>query len=280
MIIYLNGDILPQENAQISASDRGLLLGDGIFETLRVYQGRIYRLDDHLDRLMASANTLGIPMPVSRIALCEALDATLEANQLAQSDASMRLTLTRGAGPRGLDLPSDPEPTLLISAAPLDQTLLPPATALISSIRRNQHSPLASIKSLNFLDNILARSEARSQGLDEALMLNTDGQLAEASAANLFIAANDSLLTPTVVDGALPGITRAVIFEISKSQAIPIQERSLSRDELLEADEAFLTNSIIEVRPLIQVEGQIIGHGGIGPLTERIQDAYRRLTAQ
>jgi len=280
MMIYLNGDILPEAQAHISPADRGLLLGDGIFETFRAYQGIIFRLDAHLDRLISGASYLRIPMQLSRTALGQALTATLKANQLSQSDAVLRLTLTRGASSRGLDLPTNPKPTTLISAAPLLKTEFPPAKALITSIRRNQHSPLAKIKSLNFLDNILARQEARSQGLDEALLLNTEGQLAEASAANLFIVSKDGLLTPTIKDGALPGITRAVIFELAKSLAISIEECSLSGDDLTQADEAFLTNSIIEVQPLIQVNEKMIGWGEIGPITERIQKAYRQLISQ
>ncbi len=277
-MIYLNGDIIPADSARISPADRGLLLGDGIFETLRAYGGRIFRLHAHLDRLIASANFLGIPIPISREALSQALDATLEANQLSQSDAALRLTLTRGAGPRGLSFPPNPKPTLLISATSLDNPHLPPAKALITSIRRNQHSPLAKIKSLNFLDNILARQEATSQGFDEALMLNSAGQLAEASAANLFIVSKACLLTPPIHDGALPGVTRAVIFELARSLAIAIKESSMGRDDVAQADEAFLTNSLIEVQPLIQVGEQIIGHGKIGPVTAQIQKSFHQLT--
>jgi len=277
MMIYLNGNILPEAEAKISPADRGLLLGDGIFETMRAYGGRIFRLEAHLDRLTSGAKYLQIPIDVSSAALSQALTATLKANQLSQSDATLRLTLTRGASSRGLGLPSNPKPTMLISAAPLHKTHFPPAKALITSIRRNQQSPLAKIKSLNFLDNILARQEATSQGFDEALLLNTEGQLAEASAANLFVFINDSVLTPPIHDGALPGVTRAVIFEIAKLLAIPIKESSLVRDDFAQADEAFLTNSIIEIQPLIQVDQQIIGSGGIGPITERILKAYRQL---
>lgn len=278
MMIYLNGDIIPADSAQISPADRGLLLGDGIFETMRAYGGRIFRLHAHVDRLIASADFLGIPIPISREALSKALDATLEANQLSQSDAALRLTLTRGAGPRGLSFPPNPKPTLLISATTLDNLHLPPAKALIASIRRNQHSPLAKIKSLNFLDNILARQEATSQGFDDALLLNSSGQLAEASAANLFIVRKACLLTPPIYDGALPGVTRAVIFELARSLAIAIKESSMGCGDVAQADEAFLTNSLIEVQPLIQVGEQSIGHGEIGPVTAQIQKSYHQLT--
>lgn len=278
MKIYLNGEILSEKQATISPSDRGLLLGDGIFETMRAYNGRIFQIDAHLNRLMASADFLQIPIALSRDALSQALAATLDANHLSESDATLRLTLTRGAGSRGLDFPPNPKPTLLISAALLLKTDFPPAKALIVNIRRNQYSPLFKIKSLNYLDNVLARHEAKSQGFDEALLCNTEGQLAEASAANLFIVKKDTLLTPPIEDGALPGVTRAIVFELASALAIPCQEKSLTLDDLAQADEAFLTNSIIEVQPLIQVGEQTIGDGKIGPITAQIQRVYHRLT--
>ena len=280
MKIYLNGNIIHADRARISPADRGLLLGDGIFETLRAYGGRIFRLDAHLDRLIDSAHLLQIPIPISRAALSQALNATLEANQLSKSDATLRLTLTRGVGPRGLSLPPNPRPTLVIAAITLDKSHSPPAKALISNIHRNQYSPLAKIKSLNFLDNMLARQEAISQGFDEALLINCSGQLAEASAANLFIVSQASIFTPPIEDGALPGVTRSVIIELAKSLMVPIRESSLDQKDVAEADEAFLTNSLIEVQPLIQVEDQIIGQGKIGTITVQIQKAFRQLTSQ
>ncbi|MBE9525270.1 MAG: aminotransferase class IV [Chloroflexi bacterium] len=276
----MNGEIIHVEDAQISPADRGLLLGDGIFETLRAYGGRIFRLDAHLDRLIASANLLQIPIPILRVALSQALTDTLEANQLSKSDAALRLTLTRGIGPRGLSLPPNPRPTLIITAILLDKPHLPPAKALITSIRRNQYSPLCKIKSLNFLDNILARQEATAKGFDEALLLNCTGQLVEASAANLFIVSQSSLLTPPINDGALPGVTRGVIIELAKSHAIPIREISLDHKDVASVDEAFLTNSLIEIQPLIQVGDQIIGQGEIGSITAQLQYAFRQLTSQ
>jgi branched-chain amino acid aminotransferase len=279
-MIYLNGQIITTSDTHIDPSDRGLLLGDGIFETMRAYQGRIFRLDDHLGRLHQGADFLGIPIPLSKDELARGLHATLEANQLSQRDASLRLTLTRGPGPRGLLPPPEPTPTILITAAPLTQTTFPPAVAIIASIRRNEHSPLANIKSLNYLDSILARQEAEIQGADEAILLNTAGNLAEASAANQFVVINGILHTPPIHDGALPGITRAVVLELAKQLGIPAQEPTLTREDLFTAQEAFLTNSLIEIRPLVQVDHHVLGNGEIGNITRQLQSAYREAVSR
>ena len=276
-MIYLNGDIIPEDRAKISPADRGLLLGDGIFETLRAYKGRIFRLDAHLERLIAGANFLQIPLPISREALSTALVSTLEANHLSRSDAVLRLTLTRGIAPRGLRTPANPKPTLLITAFSIENLNKPLAKVMIANIRRNQYSPLATIKSLNFLDNILARQEATAQGFDEALLLNCEGQVAEASAANVFIVCESKILTPQISDGALPGVTRAVILDLAESLSLTTKECSLDHADFEKADEAFLTNSLIEIQSIIQVGEQIIGHGEIGPITAKLIKALKGL---
>ncbi|OQY26527.1 MAG: hypothetical protein B6I38_11185 [Anaerolineaceae bacterium 4572_5.1] len=275
-MFYLNGKLLPDSEACISPSDRGLLLGDGLFETMRAYQGHIFRADAHLARLLAGAEFLGIDVPVGEGDLLRALSRTLEANGLAQSDASLRLTLTRGTGPRGLVPSPNARPTLLITASPLKAIVHPSATAIIASVRRNEHSPLANLKTLNFLDNVLARREAVGAGADEALMLNTAENLAEASAANLFAVFDGVLHTPPVGDGALPGVTRAVVMELSQGLDIPVVvEASLAPERLFTAQEAFLTNSLIEIQPLVIVNGRRIGEGEAGEMTRRLQDAYK-----
>jgi branched-chain amino acid aminotransferase len=275
-MIYLNGDLLPDDQTRIDPADRGFLLGDGIFETMRSYQGCIFRLGAHLDRLFSGAEFLEIPVPLTRDELARGISATLEANQLSNRGASLRLTLTRGPGPRGLNPPPRPRPTLLITAAPLTQTHFPTAKAIIANdIRRDEHSPSSRIKSLNYLDNILARRQAEQAGADEALLLNTAGHLAEASSANLFIVREGKLQTPPIGDGALPGITRSVVLELAAKLGIPAQETSITADDLPRAEEAVLTNSIIEIRPLVQVEGQWLGDGGMGEITGKLQRAYQ-----
>ncbi len=277
-MIYLNGHLLPDEQAHINPADRGFLLGDGIFETMRSYQGRIFRLDNHLDRLFSGAEFLGIPVPLLRDELARGLSATLEANQLSNRGASLRLTLTRGPGPRGLNPPPRPQPTLLITAASLSQTNFPPAKAILAKdIRRNEHSPSSKIKSLNYLDNILARRQADQAGADEALLLNTAGNLAEASTANLFIVREGTLQTPPISDGALPGVTRSVVLELAAKLGIPAEEISITHDDLQRAEEAFLTNSIIEIRPLVQVEGRWLRDGDVGEITRAFQKAYQEV---
>ncbi len=226
-MVYLNGQLHPRAEARIDPTDRGLLLGDGLFETMRADRGRIFRL-----------------------------------------------TLTRGPGPRGLLPPPDPRPTLLITASHLPSTPHPPATAHIASIRRNEHSPLSNIKSLNYLDNLIARQEALAHGADEALLLNTAGHLAEASSANLFVVTDGILHTPSLTDGALPGITRAVVLEVAAELGLPAAETSLTPLDLARADEAFLTNSLMGIRALVKVRGQPVGRGEAGPITRQVQERY------
>ena len=275
-MIYLNGKLIPDGEVCISPSDRGLLLGDGLFETMRAYKGDIFRVGAHLKRLMAGAEILGIGVPVDEEDLLRALSRTLEANGLAQSDASLRLTLTRGTGPRGLIPSPDAQSTLLITAIDLSTDTPSQVIAIIANLRRNEHSPLANLKTLNYLDNVLARKEAIEIGADEALLLNTAGNLAEASAANLFAVFDGVLHTPPLGDGALPGITRAVVLELAWGLGIPVMEVSLAPGQLFTAQEAFLTNSLIEIQPLAMVNGRRIGGGEAGEMTRCLQSAYRK----
>lgn len=275
-MIYLNGEFLSEEKACISPADRGFLLGDGLFETMRAYSGNIFRLDAHLERLLAGADFLGIRVLVGKVALRQALYRTLEENGLSQRDASLRLTLTRGIGPRGLVPSPDARPTLLITASPLNAVALSPAKAVLASVRRNEHSPLATLKTLNFLDNILARREAVAAEVEESLLLNTAGNLVEASAANFFAVFDGILRTPPLSDGALPGITRAVVMELAQNLDIPFLEASLTPKQLFGADEAFLTNSLIEIRSLVAVDGRKIGNGKAGELTLRLKATYQK----
>lgn len=272
-MIFLNGRLLRPEDARLDPADRGLLLGDGVFETLRSYRGQVPWLDRHLARLAAGAATLGIPLPA--VDLAQAVAQTLAANGLATDGAALRITLTRGPGPRGLLPPVTPAPTLLIVAQALSEAPDSGARAILATARRNEHSPLANLKSLNYLDNVLARREAAAGGADDALLLNTAGRLASASAANLFVVRQRTLITPPPTEGILPGVTRAAILEIAPDLGASAVEAPLEPAILGEAQEAFLTNSLIEVRPLIAVDGRPIGDGTLGPLTRRLRDAYR-----
>ncbi|MFG1478220.1 aminotransferase class IV [Xanthobacter sp. V4C-4] len=234
MKLYLNGALRDAADARIAPGDRGFTLGDGLFETLRVRDGRILRLDAHLARLEAGARVLGLPLP--QLDLAAVLDDTRAANGLA--DAVLRLTVTRGEGPRGVLPPAAPQPTVLVTIAPMAP---PPAAARLivaTSTRRNERSPLAGVKSLNYLDNILARQEAATAGADDAILLNTRDHVAETSIANVFAVIEGHLLTPPLADGALPGVMRAAVLALAGA------ERTLSVDDLARAEEVFLSSSL------------------------------------
>ncbi len=235
MIVWLDGRLIDGAEARIDPADRGFTLGDGLFETVLVRHGSVRRLDAHLERLRRGCDVLQLPCP--SLDLGEAMAATLAANRLA--DGVVRLTLTRGAGPRGIMPPVPSHPTLLITAGPLPPPRPPLACILAETTRRNQHSPLSRIKSLNYLDNILARQEAVRRGADEALLLNTAGLLAESTIANLFVVKRGAVLTPPVADGALPGVMRAAVLAAARGR-----DRSLTPDDLDGADEIFLSSSL------------------------------------
>lgn len=274
MIIWINGELMDEEDVRIAPNDRGFLLGDGLFETLLARQGRLAFLDAHVIRLSAGGNILGIPMPASTRHLAIACGMLLEANGLTNAPrTALRITLTRGPGPRGLLPPENPTPTLMITAS---ESPVPAATqsAILATPRRNALSPVSRLKALPYLDNLLAREEARSRGAGEALMLDTSGHLACASVANIFLWEGDRLVTPAEECGILPGITRAAVLELAERMKIEVAEDMIAPQRLARADGAFLTNSLIGLMPLSRVEGrEIPGHR----LTGRLQAAYELL---
>jgi branched-chain amino acid aminotransferase len=257
--IHLNGRLIEATAARIDPADRGLLLADGLFETLRVYDGRAFQLDAHLARLAAGAAALDLPMPSD---IAAAVTETLAANSL--REASLRITLTRGPGQRGLLPPADPSPTLLIVGHPLGET--PPAalTAHISSIRRNEHSLLSRLKSLACLDNVLALREAAAAGCDEALLLNTSGRLAGGSRSNLFLVLDGSLVTPPPSEGVLAGIARRSLMDLADEASIPVHEGPLNLADVDRASEALISNSLLEIRPLARLGARELTPGPIG----------------
>lgn len=273
-MIFLNGRLVAAGEACIDPADRGFLLGDGLFETLRSTKGRPERLDAHLARLAAGAAALGIPLPLAPRKIKSGLAETLKANKLTKNRAALRITLTRGPGPRGLLPPEAPAPTLMIVASALAAVEAEPAVAVLATMRRNEHSPLANLKTLNYLDNLLARRAAAEQGADEALLLNTAGRLASASAANLFLVRGRSLFTPPLTEGVLPGVTRAAVLELATALNLEAHETPLALDDLWRCEEAFLTNSLIGLRPLVALGGKGLGDGQPGPVTRRLAEAY------
>ncbi|WP_448204703.1 aminotransferase class IV [Azospirillum sp. sgz302134] len=259
MVVWLNGRLLPADEARIDPADRGFTLGDGLFETIRVGGGQARHLDRHLARLEASAAVLDLPIPYGVAVLAGAVADLIAARGLAEG--TLRLTLSRGVGARGVLPPAEPHPTVLMTLAPAAPPAGPVEAVIARSTRRNEHSPLSRLKTLNYLDAILARQEAAKRSAGEALLLNTAGRLAEASVANLFLVMNGHLLTPPVSEGALPGIRRALILERCGAE-----ERPVTVEDLMRADEAFLSNSL-GLRPLLSVDGRPIGFGETGPVT-------------
>jgi branched-chain amino acid aminotransferase len=274
-LVSLNGALVDEGVARIAPDDRGFTLGDGLFETMRVRHGRVFRLARHLDRLARSAQRLAIPIPPGIEA---SVNDIVRANGVV--DGGVRLTLTRGSGAPGLRPPGRPRPTLLITAYPR-----PPAPdfagfgvrAVVATGCLNERGAATGIKHTGYVESVLARLEAEAGGVEEAILLNTRGDLAEAAAANLFLVREGEMLTPDLASGALPGITRAAVLEIAEAVGLPAREQRLPRPALDRAEEAFLTSSLRGVVPLLSVDGREIGGGAAGEVTRRVAAEYRAL---
>lgn len=245
MKLFLGTGLVEEAEATVSPFDRGFTLGDGLFETLRVKGGKVLRVDAHLARLASGAGVLGMPLP--SLDLAAALAQTADTNGL--RDGVLRLTLTRGTGPRGVLPPAEPKPTLVITAAPLSPPLPAARLVIAQGTRRNDRSPLAQVKSLNYLDGILARQEAARRGADDAILLNTRDGVAETSIANLFAVIDGGLVTPPLSEGVLPGVMRAEVI------AAGAQERLLTVNDLGWANEILLT-SALGIRSVASLEGR------------------------
>lgn len=275
MWVYLIDKLVPEAEAKVSVFDQGFLYGDGLFETFRAYSGKIFALSLHLDRLAAAAKRIHIPIPPLP-QLAKQLEETLRRNDL--NDAILRLTLTRGLSISGLRPDLCETPTLVITARPFtgyDDLYAIGVSVTISTIRRV--SSLVGepcMKSLNFMDNVLARLEAHRAEVFETLFLNSEGFLAEGSISNLFWIKNGEVKTPALTTPILNGITREVLISEIKKQAIPIEEGLFPLADLLNADEAFLTNTAFEVMPLIAVEGKKVGSGQPGEMTNRCRQIF------
>ena len=272
-MVHLDGRLVAAGEARIDPADRGLLLGDGLFETLLALDGRLVDWEAHWVRLGTSAAALGIPPPADDLAA--AARETLAANGLARGRAALRLTLTRGPGARGLLPPEAPRPTVMIAASQSPEPEKAPLRAIVATTRRNRRSPLSRLKTLNYLDSVLARREAAERGADDALLLNEDGRLACATAANLFVVRGGRLLTPPPEEGVLPGIVRRVVLRLAAGQGLPAEERALSPEDLTGVEEAFVTNSLIGLRALGMLDGTPVGGGGQGPVVGVLRRAYQ-----
>ncbi len=279
MILWLNGVERSVDEPQLSPLDRGFTLADGLFETMRMTNGSVFRLDAHLDRLCIGARILGIPIPP---ALRDHVAVSARAAHAAgYAHASVRLTVTRGPAPPGLAPPPHPAPTVALAIAPLAPPGAPrPIVAAMASARRNEYALTASIKTLSYTESVLALAQAKAAGADDAIFLDTAGHVSEATASNIFAVIDDTLVTPPVGCGVLPGITRVAVLELAHALGINTMERELAEPELAMASELFLTSSIREIAPLVRIATTAIGTGRCGPVTQLVIDAYAALVAE
>jgi len=281
MKIFIDGKYLNERDAKVSVFDHGLLYGDGVFEGIRAYNGRVFKLKEHIDRLFYSAKAILLEIPMSHVQLAKATIETIRANKL--RDCYVRLVVTRGVGNLGLNPRSCKKPSVIIIAGKIQ---VYPAELYAHGMDivtvptvRNLHSALnPAIKSLNYLNNILAKIEANNAGVEEAVMLNAEGFVAECTADNLFIIKNGEVFTPPLSAGALYGITRQTVIELAQAAGLKVSEPNLTRYDLFNADECFLTGTGAEIMPVVKTDGRVIGTGKPGKLTRELVEKYHALT--
>lgn len=281
--VFLNGKLVPKEQATVSVFDHGLLYGDGIFEGIRAYNGCVFKLQEHIDRLFESAHTIMLTIPMTKKEIEEAVVKTLQANKLA--DAYIRLVVTRGTGDLGLDPRKCPQATVFIIT---DSIVLYPrefyekglSIVTVPTMRNMPETLNPSIKSLNYLNNIMAKIEAANAGSVEAIMLNNQGYVVECTGDNIFIVKKGKLITTPAYIGALEGITRNAIIALAKKRGIFCEERILTRHELFNADEMFLTGTAAEVVPVVEVDKRRIAEGKPGRITLSLLDDFHKITSE
>ncbi|MFM2242262.1 MAG: branched-chain-amino-acid transaminase [Verrucomicrobiota bacterium] len=281
MKIWLDGELVDESQAKISVFDHGLLYGDGVFEGMRFYHRRVFRLEQHIDRLIDSAKAILLNVPWSHEEICRATCETVKANGL--DDGYIRLVITRGRGELGLNPYLCPRPSMFIIASTI--TLYPEekyregmALATCATRRPAPAALMPQVKSLNYLNNVMAKVEAIQAGALEGVMLNEQGYVAECTGDNIFLIRKGLLYTPPVSDGSLDGITRQVILELAPQLGIPVVEKSITRYDIFTADEVFLTGSAAEVIPASSLDRRVIGNGAMGPWTGKFMEAFRELT--
>jgi branched-chain amino acid aminotransferase len=281
MKVYIDGGYYDEKNAKISVFDHGLLYGDGIFEGIRAYHGRVFKLREHIDRLFYSAKALLLSVPLTHEKIMRAVVETCRRNKI--RDGYVRLVVTRGVGGLGLNPNRCKQPSIIIIADKIQ--LYPPAfyerglDIITVPTVRNLHSALnPAIKSLNYLNNILAKIEANNGGCEEAVMLNAQGFVSECTGDNIFIVKGKQLLTPPLSAGALYGITRAVVMELAMEAGLTVGEPDLTRYDLFNADECFLTGTGAELIPVVKIDGRTIGTGKPGPVFQDLVERFRALT--
>jgi branched-chain amino acid aminotransferase len=279
--IFIDGKFYSEADAKVSVFDHGLLYGDGIFEGIRFYNGRVFRLEQHLDRLWKSARSICLHIPMTREEMTEALLETIRRNNL--RDGYVRLVVTRGVGNLGLNPEQCKNPSIIMIVATIalyheDFYRKGLSIVTVATRRTNPAALNPAVKSLNYLNNVMARIEANLANADEALMLNDAGNVAECTADNVFVIRQGQIFTPPITAGALQGITRSVVFEIGSEFDIKVTEAELTRHDIFVADECFLTGTAAEIVPVVKADGRIIGNGKPGPITTRIIARFREMT--
>jgi len=276
--VYLDGTFRPEADAKISVFDHGLLYGDGIFEGICVYGGRVFKLDQHLKRMYESAKTIGLTIPLTMEQFKAAIVETVRRNKM--EDGYIRPIVTRGVGKLGLNPNNCEKPTVIIipqnaESYPLLTAGRKPAKAIVSSIRRIPSFCLpASAKTLNYLNNVLAKQQANFAGVDEAIMLDWRGFVSEGTGDNLFIVRNGTLMTPPLHSSVLAGVTRQVVLELARALGISAEEHELTLHDLYNAEEAFFVSTSLEIQPLVMIDGRVIGSGVEGASTKRLRERF------
>ncbi|HEU5126281.1 MAG TPA: branched-chain-amino-acid transaminase [Verrucomicrobiae bacterium] len=281
MKVYIDGKFYDERDAKVSVFDHGLLYGDGIFEGIRAYNGRVFRLKEHIDRLFYSAKAILLTIPISHAEIMKAVVESCRQNNL--RDGYIRLLVTRGIGTLGLNPNRCKNPSVIVIADKIQlypQDLYERGMEIVTvPTVRNLHSAVnPAIKSLNYLNNILAKIEANNSGCEEAVMLNADGYVSECTGDNIFIVKDGKLQTPPLSAGALYGITRATVIELAEKGGIKVSEPNLTRYDLFNADECFVTGTGAEIMPVVKIDGRVIGDGKAGSVTRKLVADYHALT--
>jgi branched-chain amino acid aminotransferase len=281
LTIYLDGEFVPEEKAVVSVFDHGLLYGDGIFEGIRAYHNHVFKLEEHIERFYESARTLTMELPISQAEMSEVVLETCRRNNL--KDAYIRLVATRGKGDLGLDPKKCPKPTVFCIAASIQlypEELYTKGLEVITVPTRRNLGEACNprVKSLNYLNNIYGKIEANLAGVPEAIMLNQEGYVAEATGDNIFLVKKGKLITPPIHAGILEGITRNCVMDLAREKGIPVEEKLFTRHDIFIADECFLTGTAAELIPVVKVDGRTIADGKPGQMTWDLIGAFRELT--
>jgi branched-chain amino acid aminotransferase len=278
--VYIDGAYYPKSQAKVSVFDHGLLYGDGVFEGIRAYNGSVFKLKEHVDRLYRSAHTIMLEIPMSKKQLVQVVIETLRKNKL--KDSYIRLVVTRGVGDLGLNPKKCPKPTIIVITDTIAlhkrEAKEKGITAMLSWVKRDPVDATShEIKSLNYLNSVLAKIEANLSGADEAICLSKDGFVSEGVGENLFIVKNGKLVTPPTCSGALAGITAQVVIKLAKELGYDVAEANVTPFQLLTADEAFFTGTAAEIVPIIDVNKRQIGNGSPGPVAKKLMAAFQKV---